>query len=220
MSKPIKLYSHTFGPSPWKVAIVLKELELEYETQYLTQQEVKQEPYQKINPNGRIPAVEDPKTGVVLWESAAIIEYLISEYDTSNTLTYTTSPEKYQLKQWLYFQMSAQGPSFEQASWSIHFDPEQIDSAQQRTKNEIKRVLSVLNRALEGTEYLVGDKCTIADLAFVTWDAMIPWIFKNNPPDTASLYPNYHAWHQRITSRPAVQKILKEKDDLNPTTDP
>ncbi len=92
------------------------------------------------------------------------MEYLISEYDTTHTLTYTTSPEKYYISQWLYFQMSGQGPYFGQASWFLYFHHEQLPSAQERYKNEIKRVLGVLNKALEGKEYLVGDKCTIADL--------------------------------------------------------
>ena len=66
--------------------------------------------YEKVNPNGRVPAIEDPNTGITLWESGAIIEYLIEKYDTSKSLTYDTEPEKYHLKQWLYFQTSGQGP--------------------------------------------------------------------------------------------------------------
>lgn len=54
--------------------------------------ELKQPPYEKINPNGRLPEIEDPNTGITLWESGAIIEYLIENYDKDSTLTYTTFP--------------------------------------------------------------------------------------------------------------------------------
>lgn len=64
-----------------------------------------------------VPAIEDPTTGVTLWESGAIIEYLIDQYDTSNKLSFKSSPEKYQTLQWLHFQMSGQGPYFGQGAW-------------------------------------------------------------------------------------------------------
>ena len=62
-------------------------------------------------------AIKDPNTGIVLWESAAIISYLIDTYDKDNKLNYTSSPEKYHLQQWSYFQASGQGPYFGQLAW-------------------------------------------------------------------------------------------------------
>lgn len=62
-------------------------------------------------------AIKDPNCGIELWESCAIIEYLVEKYDTENKLNYTSSPEKYLLKQWLYFQASGQGPYYGQAAW-------------------------------------------------------------------------------------------------------
>ena len=62
-------------------------------------------------------AIEDPNSGVVLWETAAIIQYLVDVYDTKKTLTYTCSPEKYHVDQWLMFQVSGQGPQCRQAAW-------------------------------------------------------------------------------------------------------
>jgi glutathione S-transferase len=71
---------------------------------------VKQEPYTLLNPNGRLPTIEDPNTGMTLWESGAIIEYLIETYDKEKKLSIDSSPEKFQIKQFLHFQMSGQGP--------------------------------------------------------------------------------------------------------------
>lgn len=61
--------------------------------------------------------IEDPNTGFTIWETGAIIEYLIDRYDVEDTLNYTSGSEKYQLKQWLFFQVSGQGPYWGQAAW-------------------------------------------------------------------------------------------------------
>lgn len=122
--------------------------------------DLKKPPFEKINVNGRVPAIEDPNTNITLWESGAIIEYLQETYDKSNTFTYTSSPEKYLVKQWLHFQMSGQGPYFGQGAWFEKFHSEKIESARQRYKDQVKRVLSVIDNHLKSTgqQYLVGDK--------------------------------------------------------------
>ena len=67
---------------------------------------MKQPPYQSVNPNGRVPSIEDPNTGITLWESGAIIQYLLENYDKQNKLSYGDKvPEKYQLNQWLLYQL-------------------------------------------------------------------------------------------------------------------
>lgn len=161
-----------------------------------------------------VPAIEDPNTGIVLWESGAIIEYLIDQYDTSAELTFTSSPEKYHAKQWLFFQMSGQGPYFGQAAWFTHYHKEKIPSAIERYRNEVKRVTMVLDKALEGKQYLVGNKISYADLSFVTWCHMIPYVFDDEKlPDFAGEYPNYHAWLERLLARPSVKKVLQTEKD-------
>jgi len=209
--KPITLYSHATGPNPWKVAIILEELGVPYASKMMDMGDLKKEPYEKKSINGRVPTIEDPNTDITLWESGAIIEYLVETYDKSGKFHYTSSPEKFLTQQWLHFQMSEQGPYFGQAAWFSKFHPERIASATERYKDQIKRVVDVLNRHLQGKEYLVGDKCTYADLAFLPWQGMIGYIFGDEALDTAKLYPNYHAWNARLTARPAVAKVFKDK---------
>lgn len=94
------------GPNPWKVAIILEELQIPYETKFLEMADLKKPSFEKLNPNGRVPAIDDPNTGAVLWESGAIIEYLCEQYDKENTLSYGNQfPQKHQCRQWLYFQV-------------------------------------------------------------------------------------------------------------------
>ncbi|KAL8917292.1 MAG: hypothetical protein Q9172_005918 [Xanthocarpia lactea] len=159
-----------------QVAIILTELSLSFETVAIWDAtELKKPPFTEINPNGRAPAIKDPNTGVVLWESCAIIRYLIDQYDKDHTLSYETTPEKYQLDQWLFFQASGQGPFYGQAGWFNMFHPEKLPSAQNRYIDETKRVVGVLDTALGQSKsgWLVGEKCTYVDLAFFMWDKQI-----------------------------------------------
>ena len=68
----------------------------------------------------------------------------------------------------------------------------------------------VLDKALAGKEYLVGDKCTYADLSFVTWAVTAPFAVGSHKVDWEA-YPNYKAWLDRLTARPAVKKVLEAK---------
>ena len=175
--------------------------------------DIKSEPYESLNPNGRLPAIVDPNTDITLFESGAILEYLVETYDKDAKLHYTTSPEKFLTKSWLHLQMSGQGPYFGQRAWFGHLHPDKIPSAIERYGNEIKRVLGVIERHLKktGTDYLVGDKITYADLAFVPWNVAVPWLM-GDELDTEKEFPTFHAWHKRVTERPAVKKVLDEKN--------
>jgi glutathione S-transferase len=210
--KPITLYSHPTGPNPWKVAIILEELDLPYDTIVVGKNELKEPAYEKVNINGRAPAIQDPNTDLTLWESGAIIEYLIDKYDKTQKLSFRAgSKESYLTKQWLYFQVSGQGPYFGQAMWFMFFHPEKLSSAQERYKNEIFRVSSVLDRALENKDWLVGSKYTYADAAFLMWyESVTPKILAG-VIDLANVYPNLDSWLKRVKARPAVAKVLKDK---------
>lgn len=214
-SKPIILYSHATGPNPWKVAIVLEELNLPYEMKMVEMPEMKRPDFEKINPNGRVPAIEDPNTGIVLWESGAIVEYLCETYDKAQALSYgDKSPEKHLIRQWLYFQVSGQGPYFGQKAWFTFFHQEKgLTSAIERYANEIKRVVGVLDNHLAktGTGWLVGNKCTYADLSFVPWDMMLPFLMGDEGTKVMESAPHFKKWHDAMMARPAVAKIAQDK---------
>ncbi|KAJ4393110.1 hypothetical protein N0V93_002317 [Gnomoniopsis smithogilvyi] len=209
MSKPIVVYTHG-GPNPWKVIMVLEELGVPYENRVVAHDAVKKPPFININPNGRTPAIEDPNTGITLWESGAILEYLVDTYDKENKLNITSFPEKYHIKQYLHFQMSGQGPYYGQTTWFRKFHPEDVPSAKKRYDEQLVRVVEVLDGILKGKTYLVGEKCTYADIAFIPWNNMMSFIFGDEaktivPEDK---YPNFWAWHNRLVARPAVQAAL------------
>ncbi|KAL4727070.1 hypothetical protein ACLX1H_005970 [Fusarium chlamydosporum] len=209
--KPITVYVHTAGPNPYKVTILLEELAIPYTT--IVVDDPKVDWFVKINPNGRVPAIIDPNHDITLWESGAIMEYLIDTYDAEGRLTSTNTLDKWQIKQYLYFQMSGQGPYYGQAMW-FHKCPDDIPLAKKRYVNEMTRVISVLDKTLEGKKYLVGNKLTYADLAFVPWNR----VARKHPFFETSLwkehdilhkYKNFAAWQERLDSLPSVQAAYK-----------
>ncbi|KAL4903987.1 hypothetical protein BDW74DRAFT_31384 [Aspergillus multicolor] len=210
--RPIKLYSHPIGPNPWKVAIILSILKVPYETLMVDFADVKKAPYLDLCPNGRLPTIVDPNKGITLWESGAIVNYLIETYDPSHQLSYDTFPERYQLQQWLHFQVSGQGPYYGQLGW-FQRQPERLPLAITRYMEEIRRVMGVLERALDGKEWLVGEKCTFADLCFVPWQELVPFIVKDeeNVQQLAEQHPNVQAWMARMKAKSEVQQVLEEK---------
>lgn len=123
--KPLVLYGHQGpAPNPIKVAILLEELSLPWTLLEIEMKDLKSEPYISINPNGRLPSLEDPNTGVKIFESGAIIEYLLETYDKDHELHSAASPAKWLEKSWLFFQVSGQGPYFGQKWWFDHSHPE------------------------------------------------------------------------------------------------
>ncbi|KAF3010111.1 hypothetical protein E8E14_000462 [Neopestalotiopsis sp. 37M] len=209
--KPLKLYVAASGPNSWKVTIILKELGLPYEVKFEDYGVLHQKPFTDVNPNGRAPALYDPNVDITLWESCAINEYLVDKYDTENKLHHTTSPEKYHEKQYLYFQASGQGPYYGQGAWFNSFHPEPLPSAKERYAKEARRIISVLDGILADRKYLVGDKVTYADLAFVTWNHFIDWVVEPGSWDI-NAYPNFKRWHEELEARPSVIETFKDRD--------
>lgn len=207
---PITLYSHQYGPNPWKVAIILEELHLPYETKFIDFKAVKEEPYISLNPNGRLPTIQDPNTNITLWESGAIVEYLIEQYDrSSQSISFNDAPNLHLCRQWLFFQVSGQAPYYGQASWFSRFHPEKLQSVIDRYVKEIHRVNGVLDKVLSHQDWLVGDKCTYADLSFVAWQR---WGPRYGGEDLYEKFPNVGAWMKRMESRPSVAKVYQDQD--------
>lgn len=205
--QPIILYSHGPGPNPWKVVMVFEQLGLPYENKNVEFADMKKEPYESINPNGRVPAIEDPNTGITLWESGAILEYLVETYDKEHTISFAAGTQDHFLaKQWLHFQVSGQGPYFGQAVWFTRYHPEQIESAKERYYNEIRRVSGVMDRVLKDKEYLVGNKWSYADLAFIPWFLVVDFL-----GISLAEYPHLQAWLSRQKAKPSVARALEAR---------
>ncbi|KAF2763382.1 putative glutathione S-transferase [Pseudovirgaria hyperparasitica] len=217
MAKNLILYNAEGGPNPFKVMIILEELGVPYEESFVPYSELKKEKYESINPNGRVPSLVDPNTGLTIWESGAICEYLLETYDKDFKISHPESPEKWAEKQWLFYQVSGQGPYWGQAAWFNIYHPEKIRSVQDRYMNETKRIIAVIDKHLasrpEGSTshpVLVGDKVTYADLFFVMWHNSLPYIFMGFPDEfNEDDYPAHKKWLAGLKERDSVKKACK-----------
>ncbi|KAH6618845.1 glutathione S-transferas-like protein [Boeremia exigua] len=213
--QPITIYGKQ-GPNPPKVRILCEELGLPYTLIDTLFSEVKTPAYLAINPNGRMPAIVDPNTSLTLWESGAIMQYLIDTYDVAGRLSFAPgSNDAHLARQWLHFQNSGQGPYYGQAVWFTKYHPEVVESARARYCREIERVTGVLDGHLraqeageDGGKWLVGGKCSYADLAFLPWQVWAGKVLG----DTTDLseFTEVAAWVERMGAREKVAIAFPE----------
>ncbi|KAF4454918.1 putative glutathione s-transferase protein [Fusarium austroafricanum] len=223
----IKIYNGPpgSGPNPWKVAIVLKELNLPWEFVWIPYADLVKEPYLNLNPNGRFPAMVDPNTNVTLFESGAIIQYLVAQYDTKHLISYPVEnlQDKWSTDSWLMVQMSGQGPMFGQKMWFTHFHHKKnVETAITRYAEQSRRMLQVIDRHLhkrrqelklesDTPAWLVGDKCTYADLSFVPWHFLFPALFVGERFEPEKEFPEFFRWSQELNKRQSVAQVIDER---------
>ena len=156
-----------------------------------------------ISPNNKIPALVDTEgpdgQPMSVFESGAILLYLAGK--TGKFLPADTRG-KYEVLQWLMFQMGGVGPMLGQAHHFRIYAPEKIDYAVTRYTNEARRLYGVMDRQIERTgAYIAGGDYSIADIAIFPW--LRSW--QNQGVDWAD-YPALKGWFDRIAQRPAVQR--------------
>jgi len=221
----ITIYSHKSAPNGWKVAIILEELGIQYETKYLEFGDdpkvgVKGPEHVKHNPNGRIPTIIDhDNNDFTLWESNSIIKYLVERYDKENKIHFPSGTnEAHLVDQWMTFQVSGQGPYYGQITWFKFAHSEKVPSAVERYQKEALRVISVLDSALSKGKYLVGDKLTIADIVFYPWNYVLvdnPNLVQETPlAEELKKYKNFWRWHEEIGALETVKKVYGVKSSL------
>ena len=163
-----------------------------------------------ISPNNKIPAIVDPQgpegESISMFESGAILLYLAGK---TGKLLPPDVHGKYEVLQWLMFQMGGVGPMLGQAHHFRIYAPERIDYAVNRYTNEAKRLYGVINKRLAVRTYIAGKDYSIADIAIFPW--LRSW--KNQGVEMSD-YPHLKGWFDEIAARPAVQRglqVLAEK---------
>ena len=194
----IDLYTWS-TPNGRKVSIMLEELALPYRVFPIdiVRGDQFEDEFLRISPNNKIPAIVDQDNDMTLMESGAILLYLAEQ---SGRFMATEASRRWQVIEWLMWQMGGIGPMLGQAHHFIHFNPTVSEYARQRYAEEAQRLYGVLDRRLSEHEYLADDY-SIADIA--TW----PWIsrFEWQGVDLAH-YPHVKRWYLAIAERPAVQR--------------
>jgi GST-like protein len=199
----IEVYSWP-TPNGHKVHIMLEECGLPYRVHPVDIGAGAQfEPgFLAISPNNKIPAITDPDgpedAPISLFESGAILLYLAGK--TGRFLPPGTAA-RYEVLQWLMFQMGGVGPMLGQVHHFRIYAPEKLPYAVDRYTNEAKRLYGVMDKRLAKSPYLGGPEYSIADIA------VFPWLrnWKNQGIDWNE-FPHLRAWFDEIGARPAVQR--------------
>jgi GST-like protein len=171
-----------------------------------------------FSPNNRMPAIIDhaPADGgesISVFESGAILLYLAEK--TGKFLSNQVRQRKTSME-WLFWQMGGFGPMLGQNHHFARYAPEKIPYAIDRYHRETERLYGVLNKRLEGREF-IADDYGIADMACYPWAAAHDWHYIS-----LENYPNVKRWHDAIKQRPAVIKAYalgeqyKRKTEMTP----
>jgi GSH-dependent disulfide-bond oxidoreductase len=163
-----------------------------------------------ISPNNKIPAITDPDgpdgRPISLFESGAILVYLASK--TGKFLP-AADRGRYEVLQWLMFQMGTVGPMLGQTNHFRQYAPERIPYAIERYSNEARRIYAVIDKRLSQSEWLGCREYSIADIATFPW--LRSW---QNQGIVLDDYTHLKAWFEKIAERPAVQRGVKVLADL------
>ena len=197
----IDLYTFT-TPNGRKASIMLEEAGLSYNVHKIdiTKNQQFTPEYLAINPNSKIPSIIDQDTGIAVFESGAILIYLAEK--TGQFLP-TDKKGRFQVIEWLMFQMGGVGPMFGQLNHFKKFAPEKITYAIERYEKETLRLYSVLDKQLASQEFICGDY-SIADIATYPWVAV--YEFQGLTLDN---HPNLKRWVEKVQQRPAVQRGMQ-----------
>ncbi len=192
-------------PNGWKVSIALEEMGLPYRVvpvdigrgQQFTPE------FMAISPNNRMPAIVDhePLGGgapLAIFESGAILLYL---GEKSGKFLSNDVRGRYDVAQWLFWQVGGLGPMFGQHGHFKLYAPEPIPYAIERYGNEATRLYNVLNERLEGREYICDDY-SVADMA--CWPWVVTW--KAQGFDLTNDFPNVRSWYDRCKQRPGLRR--------------
>lgn len=205
----IQLYSFP-TPNGIKVSLMLEETGLDYEPHLVTlsDADVQSPEFLSLNPNNKIPAIVDPNgpNGPIgLFESGAILLYLAEK---TGQFGGANAAEKAKITQWLMFQMGGLGPMFGQLGYFYKFAGSQIEDPRPRERylSEAKRLLNVLNGALEGQDWIAGDY-SIADMAIAPWLRALDFYGAKEILGFAD-YANVVGYLDRFVDRPAVQRAV------------
>ena len=192
-----------YAPTPngWKVAILLEELGLPYELRLMDLGAGDQfaPEFLTVSPNAKMPAILDRREAPPLpvFESGAILWHL-----AENAGRFLPENRK-EAMEWMFWQAANQGPMAGQLSHFRNYAPEGQDYGLKRYLGEAERNLAVLERRLEGREWIVGDAYSIVDMM------CFPWAFISKPLGLSlDEFPRVADWRGRIKSRPAVMRAI------------
>ena len=206
---PIDLYTWKTSNGK-KATIMMEECELEYKIHPIDISTDVQfsEDFVKVNPNSKIPAIVDPDgpngRPFTVIESGAILMYLAEK---TGLFLPAETQRKYEVIQWVMFQMGGIGPIFGQVHHFKRAAKEKVPYAINRYFKECRRLYGVLDSRLEGREYIANNEVSIADFCTV------PWVFRHDWQEIdLDEFKNVKRWYDNMMQRPALTRGMNLPD--------
>lgn len=209
----IQLYSLN-TPNGVKVSIMLEETGLPYEPHLVSfaRNDQHSPEFLSLNPNNKIPAIIDPNgpggKPLPLFESGAILMYLA---DKSGRFLPEDPARRWHTLQWLFFQVGGVGPMFGQLGFFHHFSGRLWEDKRPRDRYaaETRRLLGVIDRHLDGREWMMDDEYTIADIAIFPMVRNLIHFYKAGDLVGIEEFGNVLRVLDRFLARPAVTRGLE-----------
>ena len=198
----LKIWGRPNSINVQKVLWLAHELNLDFEHEIagMAHGKVNEPWYREMNPNGRVPTIEDD--GTVLWESNVVVRYLASKHASGSWIPETLAGRA-EAEMWMDWQQTTVHPFITPVFWNIIRTPASgpDQSAIDAGVKGMHDAFAMLNSRLEGRDFVLGDRITVADIplgcAAYRWYAM--------PVDHGD-FPNVRAWYDRLTTRPPYQE--------------
>jgi GST-like protein len=208
----LQLYSLP-TPNGVKASIMLEETGLPYEVHMVDfgKNDQMSPEFLSLNPNNKIPAMIDPNgpggKPLALFESGAMLLYLAEK---TGQLLPKDDARRWETIQWLMFQMGGIGPMFGQVGFFVKFAGKDFEDKRPRDRyvTESKRLLAVLDKHLEGKQWIMGDEYTIADIASFPWIRNLVGFYGAGELVEFETFKNVKRVLEAFVARPAVQRGL------------
>lgn len=211
--KPLRLHTMDLAwrPNPLKAAILLEALGVPYTVKQWysgsTINAVEGPVFSQLNPHGRTPVIEDQNTDAVVWESGAVLEYILRKYDVENTFgPQPTDQARAEFDSWNHHILTTLAPAMTELNY---FKQQSNTDAVQHFEDVVKRSLSALNTLVQSkSQYLAGNHFTALDMnAF-------PWI---NIATMLGLslvaYPGLEQWLRSCQKEKSIENAMKKIED-------
>lgn len=167
-----------------------------------------------VNPNAKIPALVDHTAeggDFAIFESGAILEYLAEK--TGKFMPGVVNPRaRYEVKQWLYWQMAGFGPMLGQNNFFWKYSKDDVPVAKERFLKETVRLFGVLDERLAKNKYIAGEEYSIADMACYWWS--LEPIKLDGAKDKLAEFKNVIRWQEDVGARKAVDKVKNMEFDI------
>jgi glutathione S-transferase len=197
----IKLY-HAPMTRSIRIYWLLEELGIPYEISRVNFAPPKL-PFSQATPWGKVPAIEDD--GVSMCESGAIVEYVLERYGNGRLAPTPGTPERAAFLQWVHFAEATATPPLGEIVRHTVFKPEaeRIPSVVEDARAREAACLAVIERALDGKDYLLGSQFSAADIMMG-----VTLLIARRLKALDDRYPKLAAYLARLEARPALKKAL------------